>query len=84
MLNKLKALASNDRLNIVIVLTGHCHGEANVTDIAAAINLSQPATSQHLKKLHNADIVQREYRGNAVFYSIHPRFNLLRVQDALT
>lgn len=82
MLDKLKALASAERLTIVMMLNDA--GAHNVTEIADAIELSQSATSQHLAKLRNAGIIEAEPRGNAVYYSInHGGVWFTKLQDAL-
>ncbi|MDB5546528.1 MAG: putative transcriptional regulatory protein Ars family [Hyphomicrobiales bacterium] len=46
-------------------------GPASVHEIAAALPVSRPAVSQHLKALRNADLVRDEARGTARIYSIH-------------
>lgn len=46
-------------------------GPATVGEIAAAMPVSRPAVSQHLKALKQADLVRDEPRGAARLYRIH-------------
>ena len=46
-------------------------GPRSVGDIAAAVPVSRPAVSQHLKVLKEADLVRDEARGTARLYRIH-------------
>lgn len=84
MLTKLKALASAERLAILELLDTRpnigpgvvmfADNARNVTQIAAHIQLSQSATSQHLAILRKAEFVNANHVGNAVFYSLaYPR-----------
>ena len=45
-------------------------GEKNVTELAEAMNSTQPNVSKHLKLLQDAGLVARRQEGNQVFYSI--------------
>ena len=45
---------------------------AHVGDIARSLKLKEPATSQHLKALRDAGLLNRERSGQQVFYSISP------------
>jgi len=67
----LKALANRRRLAILQFLKKE--KEANVSDIAEAINLSFRATSKHLGILAAADLVEREQRGLQMWYKIMPK-----------
>lgn len=82
MLLKLKALASAERLAICELL--HTSGEYNVTDIADHIGLSQSATSQHLKRLRDAGLIDAHPNGNAVYYVINPTFDMPLLKAALS
>lgn len=46
-------------------------GPRSVSEIAAAMPVSRPAVSQHLKALKDAGLVRDEPRGAARIYSIH-------------
>jgi DNA-binding transcriptional ArsR family regulator len=51
------------------------HDEQSSSDIAAAMRLSRPATSQHLKVLRDAGLVHVRVDGNRRLYRVD--FNLL-------
>jgi len=73
----LKALANQRRLAIVAHLRGK--KEATVGDIATAIKLSFRATSKHLGRLAEADIVEREQRSLNMYYRlVTPQKPLMR------
>ena len=62
----MKALANRRRLEIIMALRER--GELNVGEIADAIKLSFRATSQHLRLLEAADMVESRQEGVMVFY----------------
>ncbi len=64
----LKALANRRRLAIIKYLKQK--KEAAVTEISGAIALSFKATSRHLAVLYNAEILEKNQRSLAVYYSI--------------
>jgi len=47
-------------------------GPLSVTDLAAILNRSKSATSQHLRVLRDDGVVSARRRGRAVFYSLVP------------
>jgi ArsR family transcriptional regulator len=55
------------RTQIVRVL---CKGPLSVTDLAATLERSKSATSQHLRVLRDGGIVSARRRGRAVIYSL--------------
>src|SRR5262245_40997274 len=55
------------RTQIVRVLSA---GPLSVSDLAAILERSKSATSQHLRVLRDADIVTNRRRGRAVIYSL--------------
>jgi DNA-binding transcriptional ArsR family regulator len=66
LLNFLKSLASESRLNIVLLfLDGQ---ERTVNQIAAAIDLGQPATSEHLAVLRQAGVLLSRKEGKEVYF----------------
>lgn len=67
----LKALANKRRLQIVKFLKEK--KEANVGEISDHIKLSFKATSKHLAVLSGADIVEKEQRSLACYYSLAPK-----------
>lgn len=64
-----KALADPHRVRIVNLLSRSSEPVC-VCDITAAIGLSQPTISFHLKKLVSAGLLTREQRGIWAFYSL--------------
>lgn len=48
-------------------------GEAAVKDLTARFEISQPAVSQHLATLKDAQLVSGRREGRRVFYRVEPR-----------
>jgi DNA-binding transcriptional ArsR family regulator len=69
----LKSVANRRRLAILQFLKRN--KEASVGDIAAAIKLSFRSTSRHLAILSSADILEKEQRSIAVYYSLTDKKN---------
>ena len=66
LLNFLKSLASESRLNILLLfLDGQ---ERTVNQIAETIDLGQPATSEHLAVLKQAGVLLSRKAGKEVYY----------------
>ena len=64
----LKTLAHPSRLQIVqLLLAGRQH---SVNEIAEACELSQPATSDHLRLMQRCGFLTSEREGRTVYYSI--------------
>lgn len=66
----LTALANAQRLTIVRMLIG---GERDVSSMAAELDMSQSALSQHLKKMRDAKLVKTRRSAQTVFYSLQGR-----------
>ena len=67
-----KALASPHRLAILCSLR---EGEMCVGDLARALDVSVPNTSQHLRLLQERGLVRSRKNGQTVYYSItNPKF----------
>jgi ArsR family transcriptional regulator len=66
-------LADEKRLKILRLLTFR---EMCVCELTAALNLTQPNLTHHVKKLENADLVEHEKRGKWVYYSIKNKAHL--------
>ena len=64
---RFKVLAEPLRLRILIALSD---GELSVTEIAEAVEASQPNISKHLKMLQDAGLVKRRQEGNTVYCSV--------------
>ena len=59
------------RLQILQSLT---HGEKNVSELVADLELTQANVSKHLRTLHHSKILRREKRGTATYYQIDDDF----------
>jgi ArsR family transcriptional regulator, arsenate/arsenite/antimonite-responsive transcriptional repressor len=73
----MKAAGDGSRLKILQQLTG---GTVCVCDLTPLVGLTQPAVSQHLKRLKEAGIVTGEKRGRWTFWSLdqtHPMHDIL-------
>lgn len=64
----LKLLGDPTRLAMMKLLKSH---ECCVCEFVEIFKMSQPAISQHLRKLRDLDLVREERRGQWVFYSIN-------------
>lgn len=64
---RFKVLAEPLRLRMLVALSD---GELSVTEIAEAVEASQPNISKHLKMLQDAGLVKRRQEGNTVYCSI--------------
>lgn len=62
-----RTLGDGARILILTALTEHEH---NVTDLAAQANLSESATSHHLRHLRQMRLVKSRKEGRYVFYSL--------------
>lgn len=63
------ALVGNEsRLSIVYLLLNH--EKLCVCDISDILNISQSATSQHLRKLKDGNVIDNERDGSTIFYFI--------------
>ncbi|MBL7013862.1 MAG: winged helix-turn-helix transcriptional regulator [Candidatus Marinimicrobia bacterium] len=67
----LKTLGHPDRLKIVEYLD---EGEKTVGQIQRHLDMLQPVVSQHLKKMHDRDIVIFRREGTRYFYSLANEF----------
>lgn len=64
-----RALANINRLKIIKFL--YDGRKVNVTDIAAVLEISFKATSNHLAMLKNLDVVEAHGTAGHVFYSLN-------------
>lgn len=64
----LKTLGNHRRLAIILFLRKN--KKARVKEIADAIKISFKATSKHLGQLFYFDIIEREQKGNEMWYSL--------------
>lgn len=66
----LKALADPARLRVLSLVKATNGGESCVADLVAALGLSQATVSHHLRVLTEAGLLDRQRRGNWVWYSV--------------
>lgn len=64
----LKLLGDKTRLSMVGLLM---HNDCCVCEFVELFNMSQPAISQHLRKLKDAGLVNEQRRGQWIFYSLN-------------
>jgi ArsR family transcriptional regulator len=64
-----RALGDPARVRIVNMLAT-AGGEVCGCDLTEGLELSQPTVSHHLKKLHDAGLLEREQRGKWAYYSL--------------
>lgn len=62
-----KQIADASRLRILYLL---CHSEQCVSNIAAAVGMTDPAVSFHLRRLKTAGILESRRDGKEVYYRI--------------
>ncbi len=63
-----RILASENRLKILALL--ECAGELCVCDLAAVLDISPAAVSQHLSRLRSAGFVRSRRAGMTTYYSL--------------
>jgi ArsR family transcriptional regulator, arsenate/arsenite/antimonite-responsive transcriptional repressor len=68
----LRILADPARLRILSLLQAQSSREACVCHVTEFLGLGQPTVSHHLRVLFEAGLVQRERRGNWVYYRAVP------------
>lgn len=64
----LKLLGDKTRLTLVGLMHHH---ECCVCEFVEILEMSQPAVSQHLRKLKDAGLVKENRRGQWIFYSLN-------------
>lgn len=73
----LKLLGDQTRLTIIGLLKDN---ECCVCEFVEILDMSQPAISQHLRKLRDAGVVKEKRKGHWIFYSLneeHEAFQLV-------
>jgi len=68
----LKAVADPARLQLIALIRSSEDRQACVCDLTAAVGLSQPTVSHHLKTLVDAGLLTRQKRGYWTWYSLVP------------
>lgn len=77
-----KALADPNRVRLLSLIAAAPEGEACLCDLTAAVELSQPTVSHHMKQLVDAGLAHREQRGRWAYYRPVPQ-TLRALSDAL-
>ena len=67
--NIFKAVSHEIRLEIIRLINDN--NEINVNKIYSSLNIKQPITSQHLRTLRMADVVNARRDGKKVYYSLN-------------
>ncbi|PLT28192.1 ArsR/SmtB family transcription factor [Peribacillus deserti] len=67
--NLLKVLGDKTRLTMVKIMSEH---ECCVCEFVDLFDMTQPAISQHLRKLKDSGLVKETRRGHWIFYSLNP------------
>lgn len=67
----LKLLGDKTRLTMMRILADH---DCCVCEFVAIFDASQPAISQHIRKLKDAGLVKESRRGQWVFYSLNRQY----------
>ncbi|SDM99459.1 ArsR family transcriptional regulator [Fictibacillus solisalsi] len=70
----LKLLGDKTRLTIVKILS---ENECCVCEFVELFQMSQPAVSQHLRKLRDSGLVKERKKGQWVYYSVNPSYPYL-------
>lgn len=68
----LKALADPTRVRLLQYLAESESGTACACHLPDALGITQPTLSHHMRKLHDAGLVERERRGRWVHYTVQP------------
>ena len=68
----LKVLADPARLRLVSLIAAQPEAEACVCNLTEPLGLSQPTVSHHLRVLHEAGVLDRERRGQWVYFKLRP------------
>ncbi|PSB48629.1 transcriptional regulator [Cyanosarcina cf. burmensis CCALA 770] len=68
-----RVLGEPARLQILSIIASHPNGEVCVCELTEPLGLSQPTVSHHLKVLYETGLLQKERRGNWIYYSLVPQ-----------
>lgn len=68
----LKAVADPTRLQLLSMIAGSPGQEATVGELAAALGLTQPTVTHHLRILVEDGVLLREQRGRQAWHSVAP------------
>lgn len=76
----LKLLGDKTRLTMMKLLQTH---DCCVCEFVEIFKMSQPAISQHLRKLRDVGLVKEERRGQWIFYSINNKHEDYRFVESI-
>lgn len=65
-----KAISDPNRMKMIKILGSHPANSLNVSDIAALLGISQPATTKHLKIMEAVGLFTRKREGASVYYAV--------------
>ena len=71
--SRLKAVAEPARLRLVSLVLASPGQEACICDLTAALGLTQPTVSHHMKVLVEAGLLTREKRGRWAYFRAVPQ-----------
>lgn len=77
----LGAAGNPQRLKILYLL--YAHKELCVCDLAEALDLTDSAVSQHLRKLKDKNIVKTRRQGQTIYYSLVPTLFMVHLEEML-
>lgn len=79
-----RVLGEPARLQLLSLIASQPAGEACVCELTQPLGLSQPTVSHHLKVMYEAGLLQKERRGNWIYYRLVPeRIEALRTALAV-
>jgi ArsR family transcriptional regulator, arsenate/arsenite/antimonite-responsive transcriptional repressor len=67
-----KVLGDPARVRLLSLIAAGPGAEACVCELTEPLGLSQPTISHHLKVLHESGLLERERRGNWIYYRLRP------------
>lgn len=74
-----RVLGEPARLRLLNLIASQPAGEACVCELTQPLELSQPTVSHHLKVMYEAGLLEKERRGNWIYYRLVPaRIEALR------
>lgn len=68
-----KAISDPNRMKMVKIFGSHPPNTLNVSDVAAILGISQPATTKHLKVMEDVGLLSRQRDGMSVYYSLNTK-----------
>ena len=66
----LKGVANHRRIEILLLVAAR--GHITLEDIAATLNANEKTIGEHTRRLHQAGLVEKKYRGKFVEHTLSP------------